>query len=87
MKITKEQAVQMAEKCGFEHVDHTKYRGRFNRCTISEKDEINRFHALVNTAYEAGRESAMHEALGVVGPMKGGGQRDVLPKASELTPN
>jgi ferritin-like metal-binding protein YciE len=72
MKITKEQAIQMAEKCGFEHVDHIKYRGRFSKCTVFEKDEINRFHALVQAAYEAGRESVMRDAPGGEVAMKGG---------------
>jgi len=72
MKITKEQAIQMAEKCGFEHIDHIKYRGRFNKCTAFEKYEINRFHALVQAAYEAGRESVMRGALDGQVETKGG---------------
>jgi hypothetical protein len=56
--VTVERALEMAELAGIEHINHIKYRGRFNRCTVPEKHEMRCLTDLVNiaskVAYAAG---------------------------------
>lgn len=48
--ISRELAIELAEKAGFEHINHIKYRGRYNRCTVGEKFEIDCFQRLCEIA-------------------------------------
>ena len=50
--VARETAIELAEKAGFEHINHIKYRGRYNKCTVSEKFEIDCFQRLCDLAYQ-----------------------------------
>lgn len=41
--LTKYEVMLLAEKAGFEHKNHIKYRGRYGKCTEPEKFEIDCF--------------------------------------------
>lgn len=41
--LTKDEVMLLAEKAGFEHKNHIKYRGRYGKCTEPEKFEIDCF--------------------------------------------
>lgn len=41
--LTKDEVMLLAEKAGFEHKNHIKYRGRYDKCTEPEKFEIDCF--------------------------------------------
>jgi hypothetical protein len=50
--ITRETAMELAENAGFEHVNHIKFRGRYNKCTVNEKFEIDCFQRICELAYQ-----------------------------------
>jgi hypothetical protein len=48
--MTPEEIMQMVDEAGFEHKNHLKYRGRYNKCTVPEKFEIDCFERFATLA-------------------------------------
>ena len=53
--FTTEQAVELAKDCGLPNAaDHLKWRKKYNKCTVSEKSEIDSIEQLCNAAAKVG---------------------------------
>ena len=62
--VTVERALEIAELAGIEHINHIKYRGRFNKCTVPEKHEMRCLTDLVNIASKAAYAAGAATRLG-----------------------